>query len=77
MAFSKSLQSWRCLRPSDRPLPNGDRVREISRPRRDAGAQAETDVFVATACPAVTAAANPAATVTEILARDIASQAET
>jgi len=34
------------------------------------------DVFAATACPAVTAVANPAATVTEILASDIASSAE-
>jgi hypothetical protein len=53
-----------------------DRVREISRAREDVGAKAEPIAFGATACIAVTAVTKPAATVTEILASDIASSPE-
>jgi hypothetical protein len=48
-------------------------VREISRPREDAGTRAEPDVFVATACAVVTAVTKPAGGVTEIIASEIAS----
>jgi len=53
-----------------------DRVREISHAREDVGTKAEPIAFGATACPAVTAVTKPAATVTEILASDIASSPE-
>ena len=76
MAFVEGSGSRRCFRPSAGRRVSAERVREISRPRRDAGAKAESDVFVATACPAATAVAKPVETIIEILASDIAMLAE-
>jgi hypothetical protein len=76
MAFVEGSGSLRCFRPRAGRRVSAERVREISRPRRDAGAKAEPLVFVATACPTATAVTKPVETITEILASDIAMPAE-
>jgi hypothetical protein len=76
MAFVEGSGSRRCFRPSAGRRVSAERVREISHPRGDAGAEAESDVFVATVCPAATAVTKPIEAITEILASDIASSAE-
>jgi hypothetical protein len=76
MASVEGSGSLRCFRPSAGRRVFAERVREINHPRGDAGAEAESDVFVATACPAATAVAKPVETIIEILASDIAMLAE-
>ena len=76
MAFVEGSGSRRCFRPSAGRRVSAERVREINHPREDAGAKAEPDVFVATACPTVIAVSKPAATVAEIVDDNIASQVE-
>ena len=76
MAFVEGSGSRRCFRPSAGRRVSAERVREISHPRGDAGAEAEPNVFVATACPAATVVTKPVETITEILASDIAMLAE-
>ena len=76
MAFVEGSGSRRCFRPSAGRRVSAERVREINRPRRDAGAKAELNVFVATACPTATAVTKPVAAVTEIIAGNIAMLAE-
>ena len=77
MAFGEGSGSSRCSadRASGRRSDDG-RVREVSRPRGNAGAGAEPDVFVAFAGTTAIAAAVPAVTVTVIAARSIASPPE-
>ena len=76
MAFVEGSGSRRCFRPSAGRRGFAERVREINHPRVDAGAKAEPNVFVATACPTATAVPKPVETITEILASDIAMLAE-
>jgi hypothetical protein len=76
MAFVEGSGSRRCFRPSAGRRVFAERVREINHPREDAGAKAEPNVFVAPACPTATGVIKPAATITEILASDIAMLAE-
>ena len=76
MACVEGSGSRRCFRPSAGRRVFAERVREINHPRVDAGAKAEPNVFVATACPTVTAVTKPVETITEILASDIAMLAE-
>ena len=76
MASVEGSGSLRCFRPSAGRRVFAERVREINHPREDAGAKAEPNVFVATACPAATAVAKPVETIIEILASDIAMPAE-
>jgi len=76
MASVEGSGSLRCFRPSAGRRVFAERVREISRPRRDVGTEAEPLVFVATACPTATAVTKPVETITEILASDIAMLAE-
>ena len=57
MAFVEKSGSLRWFCPSAGRRVSAERVREISRPSGDAGAEAELVVFVATACTTVTAVA--------------------
>jgi len=75
MAFGKGSRSSRCSadRASSRRIDDGP-VREVSRPRGEAGAQAEPYLFVAPAGTAAIAEATPAVAVTAIADRIIISR---